>query len=205
MDKQEYLNQISASTTASTKPAVKAFWRSKFFWTVIGCIVFMVLVLVVGNVATSGRVTMVDRVGELLIHIEKTSDIIDEYQSDLKSSILRGYSASLSSVLADTDNRLATFAAGAYGYKPKNIDEEVKAAAEEAYAELYNELFRAKINGELDNFYDLKMVYEITTILTQEQAILDATKNEELTAIVTTSFNSLMNLYAQFDGFGVGM
>ncbi len=204
MDRQEYLNQISAGVKPP-KPRVRSLFSSKFFWIVIACVLFMAIILIAGNLATSNRVTVEDRVVELLLHVDNTYDIIDEYQSDLKSSTLRGYSASLSGILGGTSGQLTTYATEKYGYKPKSVDKEVQSAADQAHQELNDELFSAKINGELDNFFALKMVYEISTILTPEQAILNTTKNEDLTNILTSSHESLTNLYNNFDGYQAGM
>ena len=139
-----------------------------------------------------------------MLHIDNTNNSVDTYRENLKSSALRSYSASLNSVLSDTSNKLTAFATSAYEYKPKNVDPKVVAAATTAAQELNDELFVAKINGSLDNMYDLKMVYEISTIMTQEEAILAATKNEDLTGILSPSLESLSTIYKNFDEYEVG-
>ena len=204
MDKQEYLNQISAHV-APPKKGVPSFLTSKIFWFIIGGILLAAFILIVGNAATSGRVTVKDRVIELMLHVDNTNNAVNTYKNNLKSSALRSYSASLTTILGDTSSKLNNYAAQAYEYNPKKLDPEVATAAATAADELNNDLFTAKITGNLDNMYDLKMVYEISTIMTQAEAILNATNNEDLHNILTPSLESLDTIYKNFDEYEVGV
>ena len=200
MDKQEYLNQISAGVHPPQK-GLPGLFRSKIFWIIVSAVFAFIVLAIIGGIISSGRVTVKDRVITLILHIDNTDEAISTYQDAIKSSDLRSYSASLYSVLAETSRNLANFATEAYDYNPKKIPEKILTTETAAKDELNNELFEAKINGILDRIYAHKMAYEISLITTNEQQILNASNNENLAAILSPSYDSLANLYTKFDEF----
>lgn len=201
MDRKEYLNQISNNA----KPVKKSgglpdFVHSKIFWVIIGVLGLAVIIMIIGGVLSgSKKDTPQDRLYTLLLRIDNTRSIVDEYQVDVKNSTLRGYGTSLSSILGNTSSQLTSYVTEVYKYKPKNVPEKIQTTATENADELNNELFVAKINADLDNIFDLKMVHEIAVITNQEADILNTTKNEDIIGILSPSLDSLTNLYDDFN------
>lgn len=205
MDRKEYLNQISQQAKPVQKRGLPDFFKSKIFWLILGILAFAILIMAVGGAISSNQEPPQNRLYRLLLQLDNTRASVDEYQPDVKSSTLRGYSASLSSILSNTSSELTAYLTAVYQYKPKVIPEKIQAEAAAHSEELNNELFVAKINGDLDNIFDLKMVYEISLISTQEAAILEKTTNEDLSGILLPSYQSLQNIYNDFDDWTVGM
>lgn len=204
MNKQEYLDQISARAPVQKK-GLPGFLTSKFFWIVIGTLLGLALILGVGSALSGNKTSTEDKVSELVLQIAGLNEVIGSYQGSVKSSTLRGYSASLSSVLSNTNSQLTSFATETYKFKEKNVDEEIQNRVAEHIQELDNELFSAKITGNLDEIFDLKMVYEISLIASQEQSILSTAKNSALVDILSPSLDSLSNLSNEFDQYTLGM
>lgn len=202
MDRQEYLNQISA-VNRPAKGSKSGIFSSKFFW--IGAIGVAALLLIIimgaalgGNKGNSPK----DKLYSLLAHINGVSEAIGTYQNNVKSSILRADSASLANILSATSGRLNSYVATNYDTEKKDsIPEEIIAEEAVAKEELMNELFEAKINGILDRTYAHKMSYEISLISSSEDQILKTAKDDELIEILTTSRSSLEVLYDNFNEF----
>lgn len=200
MDRQEYLNQISIKNHPAKK-SKSGIFASKFFWVgVIGVVAF-ILIMIIGSILGGSRGSDKDRLFALILHVDNTAEAIGEYQPYIKSSALRSHSASLDSVLEDTSKKLTDYAAEKYNFKAKDVKESI--AEEETLAKdgLTNELFEAKINGTLDRVYAHKMAYEISLITSREAQLLKSTSNETLKQALTTSYNSLSNLYDKFNEF----
>jgi hypothetical protein len=85
--------------------------------------------------------------------------------------------------------------------KPKDANENIAEEETLAKDDLVNELFEAKINGNLDRIYAHKMAYEISLITSREIQLYKSTNNESLKEILDTSYNSLSNLYDKFNDF----
>lgn len=201
MDRQEYLNQISAMNRPAKKSKMSGIFASKFFWVgVIGVVAFA-LVMIIGGILSGAHGNDKNRLFALILHIDNTAEIIGEYQSNVKSSDLRSYSASLNSVLSDTSKKLTDYATEKYNFKIKDIDK--KTTEEETLAKdgLASELFEAKINGILDRTYAHKMAYEISLITSREAQLIKSTNNETFKNTLVTSYNSLSVLYDGFNDF----
>ena len=200
MDRQEYLNQISA-TNQPTKSPKSGIFASKFFWVgVIGVAAF-ILIMIIGSALGGGGTSAKDKLYALILHINNTSELIGEYQSNVKSSELRSHSASLSSILANTNKGLNDYATSKYNFKEKDIPKKITEEETTAKDELQSELFEAKINGILDRVYAHKMASEISLITTRESQLLKSANNDDLKEALTTSYNSLNNLYSKFNDF----
>jgi hypothetical protein len=200
MDRQEYLNQISA-TNQPTKSPKSGIFASKFFWVgVIGVAAF-ILIMIIGSALGGGSTSAKDKLYALILHINNTSELISEYQPNVKSSELRSHSASLSSILANTNKGLNDYATSKYNFKEKDIPKKITEEETTAKDELQSELFEAKINGILDRVYAHKMAYEISLITTRESQLLKSANNDDLKEALTTSYNSLNNLYSKFNDF----
>lgn len=200
MDRQEYLNQISMKSRPA-KNSRSGVFASKFFWVgVIGAAIF-ILILIIGGILSGARGNNKDRLLALVLHIDNTSEAIGEYQPNVKSSDLRSYSASLNGVLSNTSRELTNYIAEKYNMKPKDANENIAEEETLAKDDLVNELFEAKINGNLDRIYAHKMAYEISLITSREIQLYKSTNNESLKEILDTSYNSLSNLYDKFNDF----
>ena len=200
MDRQEYLNQISMKNRPA-KNSKSGIFASKFFWVgVIGAAIF-ILILIIGGILGGARGSDKDRLLALILHMDNTSEVIGEYQPNVKSSDLRSYSASLNGVLSNTSRELTNYIAEKYNMKPKDANDSI--AEEETLTKdgLANELFEAKINGILDRIYAHKMAYEISLVTSREIQLYKSTNNENLKGILDTSYNSLSNLYDKFNDF----
>ena len=200
MDRQEYLNQISMKSRPA-KNSKSGIFASKFFWVgVIGAAIF-ILILIIGGILSGARGNNKDRLLALVLHIDNTSEAIGEYQPNVKSSDLRSYSASLNGVLSNTSRELTNYIAEKYNMKPKDANENIAEEETLAKDDLVNELFEAKINGNLDRIYAHKMAYEISLITSREIQLYKSTNNESLKEILDTSYNSLSNIYDKFNDF----
>lgn len=203
MDGQEYLDQLSASVRPTKNSGGKnSFLNSKIFLvSAIGVIAFILLAIVGAILGGSGN-SEKDLSAALMLHIENTSEVIQTYQPNIKSSDLRSISASLSSVLSDTDSKLKNYLTENYGIEDDgDIDEDVVEKATLNRDALDAELFDAKINGLLDRIYTHKMTYEISLFMTEEAKIINRTSNTELKDFLTVSYGSLENLYTKFEAF----
>ena len=137
----------------------------------------------------------------LKLHIDATSGVIQEYQPQVKSSILRSSSASLYSILANTNSELTGYITEKYEFDPKKVESKLTTAADTARDAMLNDLFVARINGNLDRIYAHKMAYEISLITTEEAKLINSAKDDTLKEILTKSYTSLEMLYDQFNGF----
>ncbi len=200
MDGQDYLNQISQSNRPVAKKENKLF-SSKLFIFGIGALVLLIITIILGAILSGNKGGEKNLSISLLLHLDNTSDLIEEYQPNVKSSNLRSSSASLYSVLTNTSSSLSAFLEEKYEFNTKDIEENVTEAAELDKEELETELFNAKINGLLDRTYAHKMTYEIAIFLAEESKLLNSTSDASLKSIIETSHDSLENLYDAFDNF----
>ena len=201
MDNKEYLAQISASVRPGKKPKT-SFIPPKFLAILGGLIGAIIVFVIIGSVLGGNKDSLKDRVLSLKAHLDNTSIIIADYQPAVKSSELRSNSASLSSILSSTNSDVSSYIDSKWGIK--KIDKKYGDEASLAKDAIESELFEAKITGILDRIYAHKMAYEISLIASEETAIIKATKEEALKNILTTSYNSLENLYSKFSDFSEG-
>ena len=138
---------------------------------------------------------------KLKLHIDNTAKVIQNYQPLVKSSVLRSSSASLSSILSNTSRELNDYLVEKYNFKDKDVDKKIVEVATAKKDELETELFEAKINGILDRIYAHKMTYEISSIMSEEAKLINSSKNAGLKDLLTTSYQSLDNLYRNFSEF----
>ena len=168
---------------------------------IIGVVLFILIVIIgsfLGGSQTGGK----NQAISLKLHIDKTLAVISKYQPSVKSSTLRSSSASLYSVLSNTSRDLTNVMTSIYkDYKPGKEDPKLINTADLEQDALDSSLSDAKINGVLDKVYANKMAYEISLIATMEANLYDSTNNEALMDILSTSYDSLNNLYASFNDF----
>ena len=200
MDGQEYLNQISAKSRPLQKPKSGIF-SSKYF--IIGAIGLgaLILIMIIGAMLGGGKSSEKDIGADLILHLNYTTEEIQKYQPDVKSSDLRSSSASLQSLLSNTSKDLSTYMEEKYGFKDNKVDKKKLAEVEEEKTALDSELFEAKITGALDRTFAHKMAYEITLIQSEEEKMMKATKNDEVKSGLQKSYDSLEVLYPKFNDF----
>ena len=201
MDGQDYLNQISATVRPEKKSKLGSIMGSTIFKVITGAVVAFIIIAIIGSVISGGKSSNKDQAISLKLNIDSTLRVITKYQSKVKSSILRSSSASLYSVLSNTNRDLTSFINETYNYNSKNDDKKFLDDIAAESAELEASLFEAKINGVLDQVYANEMAYIVSLFYNKEVTLLNATKNENLKSLLTTSANSLNNLYDQFNDF----
>lgn len=157
--------------------------------------------LILGAILGAGKTGVKEQCFSLKLRLDNTLEIISTYQTDVKSSDLRSSSASLYSILSNTSRDLTNYVTEKYNYKEKSVPKNLVETATLEKDGLGAELFEAKINGILDRIYAHKMAYEISWITTNEATIFNATNDEALKSLLTTSYDSLNNLYEKFSDF----
>ena len=200
MEGQEYLNQISASNRPEKK-SMKGIFSSKFFIVGMIGVVGLILILILGAILSGGKEDTKTSAYELKLHLDNVAEVVSSYQPNIKSSDLRSSSASLYSILTNTSRDLTDYLTEEYNFKEKDIEQKIITNATEAKEQLEAELFRAKINGILDRIYAHKMAYELSVLMSEEAKIIDMSKNDNLKEFLTSSYNSLGNLYTNFNDF----
>lgn len=202
MDSQDYLDQISrtARPPKQSKGGIGNILSSK--WFIWGMVAFgLLIVIVVFGSMLGGKETLEEKCINLKLHLDGNVEVIDEYQDDIKSSLLRSYAASLKGVFTNASSGINDFLVQKYNFEDKKLKKEVKEAAELTRDELMNDLFEAKINGLLDRVFAHKMALEIYGVMSDEKGISDAASDAEFKSFLSTSYDSLNNLYEKFNGF----
>ena len=201
MDGKEYLNQISAMNRPETKAKKSKLLSSKFFIVGLIGVIGLIVIIIFGAILSGDKGGEKNLSIKLLLHINNTSSVIQEYQPLVKSSDLRSSSASLYSVLSNTSRDVTDYLTSKYNYKEKEVSKNVIESANLEKDGLVADLFEAKINGVLDRIYAHKMAYEISLIMTEEAKIINSAGNASFKESLTASYNSLNNLYDNFNDF----
>ena len=202
MENQEYLDQLAAKVRPEKAPKSGLnIFGSIYVKIILGTVAALIILALLGSLLSGMKGKEGSKVLSLNARITNTANVIKTYQANLKSSDLRSSSVSLASMLANTTRDLSEIVAAKYAAKDKETEAKITKEETEAMEELQNELFSAKINGILDRVFAAKMAYEISVITTREAEIINTTKNEDLKEVLTTSYNSLANLYDKFDDF----
>ena len=200
MDNKEYLKQISGQVRPA-KSSKMSFLKSPIVKIAGIAIIAMVIIIIFSSIISAGKPSLENQNISLKLHIDNTLEIISEFQPSVKSSDLRSSSSSLYAVLSNTSRELGTYLETTYNYNTNKPPETLANDADLSRDALYSDLFEAKINGILDRIYARKMAYEISLFTSEESAIYNATKDDSLKSLLTTSYNSLDNLYSKFDDF----
>lgn len=200
MQGQDYLNQISAENRPTKKIKSSLLGPKLLIVGLVGLIV-LIVIIIIGTILSGSKGGEKNLSFALKLHFDNTEAIISEYQPNVKSSLLRSHSASLYSVLSNTNRELTDYLTEKYDYKEKSIDKKIVDEATLAKDGLEADLFEAKINGNLDRIYAHKMAYEISLFVNEELKLTNMTKNEEYREILEKSYKSLQTLYDSFNSF----
>lgn len=201
MDGKEYLNQISAMNRPEMKAKKSKLLSSKFFIVGLIGVIGLIIIIIFEAILSGNKGGEKNLSIKLLLHVNNTASVIQEYQPLVKSSDLRSSSASLYSVLSNTSRDMTDYLTTKYNYKEKEVSKDLVESAGLAKDGLEADLFEAKINGVLDRIYAHKMAYEISLIMTEESKIINIVGNTPIGESLTASYNSLNNLYDNFNDF----
>ena len=204
MDSQQYLNQISEMSRPAPKSkgkGISGLLSSKFFLVGAIGVVLLIVIIIIGSILGGNKSDNKTLCYDLKLHLDNTAEVIEEYQQYVKSSDLRSSSASLLGVLTNTSRDLTTYLENTYNFKDKDISKTVVEQADLVKDDFLNELFEAKINGILDRIYAHKMAYEISLLTAEESQLYNSSKDESLSELLNTSYESLNNLYDKFNDF----
>ncbi len=200
MDGQEYLEQISASNRPVTKKGRNIF-TSKYFMLGMGALALLIIFIIIGSILRGNKGNNKNSLYSLLLHIDNTSKLIQDYQPEIKSSNLRSSSASLYGVLTNTSKKLTDYSVEKYDYSLKKVDKDIVEETTLNKDALESDLFEAKINGTLDRIFAHKMAYEISILNSEETKLINTTGDSELKEILTTSQEGLEVLYDNFNKY----
>ena len=200
MQGQEYLNQIS-DENRPVKKSRRGILNSRFFIVGMAGLIALIIIIIIGSILSNRNNSEKNLNFALKLRLDNTAAIISDYQPKVKSSDLRSSSASLASVLSNTSRDLTDYLTAKYEYKDSDINKILTEEANLSKDELEADLFEAKINGNLDRIYAHKMAYEVSLIMSQENRLINMTKNEALKELLTSSYKSLENLYENFNSF----
>lgn len=204
MDSQQYLNQISEMSRPAPKSkgkGISGLLSSKFFLVGAIGVVLLIVIIIIGSILGGNKSDNKTLCYDLKLHLDNTAEVINEYQQYVKSSELRSSSASLLGVLTNTSRDLTTYLEDKYNFKDKDISKTMVEQADLVKDDFLNELFEAKINGILDRIYAHKMAYEISLLTAEESQLYNSSKDESLSNLLNTSYESLNNLYDKFNDF----
>lgn len=211
MNNMDYLNQISADTRPAKKSA--SLFSSlpisgkliKFI--LIGLAAF-VLIIVISAILKNRKDPEQDLFTRINIRTSNLSDVIDDHNSDLKSTRLRAIGNNIASVLSYTESKTEEFIESYYGAEDKKgnknspspnqaiIDEE-DAYLEEIEADLED----ARIEGHFDRTYHRTLTREIGYLLALEAELLNRTKKSDVIDTLIEPYNNLGTLYEEISNF----
>ncbi len=200
MNDKEYLKQISSAVRPEKKSKM-SFLSSPIAKALLIGVVGLIVIIIIGSILGGGKAGTASKTASLKFHLDNTATVISDYRKLIKSSNLRSSSASLYSVLTNTSKEV-TEILPKLGFSSNSADgKKLSNKAVKNKDALENDLFEAKINGNLDRIFALKMAYEISIIMSDEADIHNATNNEALKSSMSSSYSSLEMLYDKFNDF----
>ena len=212
MDNMAYLQQIAGVDNSVAQQVKKnndnVFKKIFNVWTILGTVLFIVILVIVAVVASSmNKVDTKDQ--DLMAQSYWTAYYLNEetltdYTKLVKNSDIRNMSASLKSVLeeiikSDNDIMKAKFGVEVSKMKPKT--DEVPKNAEKQNQELNGVLEEARLNGILDRVFLREMTMQIAYLRAYQSEIAERTGDADAKAFATKAYSNLDNLYEQFHNF----
>ena len=196
------MRQLTSEVRPAKKPGKAAgILSSKIFMVCAIGLIALIIIIIIGAILGTNKGDKKTLAFELALHLNNTEEVIQNHQPNIKSSTLKSASASLSSVLSDTYSKLEGYLVEKYNFDLKKAGEKITEEATLHKDGLEADLFEAKINGILDKVYANKMVYEISLFMAEEAKLSNKASDEVLQEILTTSYNSLGQLYDEFNNF----
>ncbi len=193
MDNLAYLNQISQKN----KPKKSSLFSDKKFKIIgiaLGAITFIIILLVI---LTNLPAQETDYVPRLAIRANVFNNIINDYQSSVKSPDLREKSASLSGILSSMVSTLPSYYTNPKDPTPNFVNTE-EAATDYA---VRTSLEKGKGNGLLDRAYARQGTYYINLILSLIDEINESTNNAPLKEFLTSKKSEIEIITPAFSDF----
>lgn len=201
MDNKAYLEQIAGSNRPVKKSGLGDIFSSKLIKIVLIGVAALFVIIILGSLLSGGSSNLQDKAISLKVHFDKLIETLETYQPYVKSSDLRGASASLSSISKTTSSDLNEYLAAKYNFKENRVDKSIEEKETSLFEALDQELFEGKINGLLDRTFARKIAQEISTLTARESEIFNKSNDNTLKNILKTSYDSLENLYDSFNNF----
>lgn len=201
MDNKTYLQQISNSNRPVKKTGLGDIFSSKLTKIVLISVAALFVVIILGSLLSGGSSNLQGKTISLKVHFDKLIETLETYQPYVKSSDLRGASASLSSISKTASSDLTEYLTAKYNFKENHIDKSIEEKEAALFDILNQELFEGKINGLLDRTFARKIAQEISTLTARESEIFNKSNDNTLRNILKTSYDSLENLYNSFNEF----
>lgn len=199
MNDLDYLNQISAGVSAP-KSATPFF--DKKMKTVLGIAVgavIMIIILFAMTASTPKVATADEELGRIYNRSKTLLELIETYNSRVKSSSLRAAGSSLQTVLTELESGSETYMTSVYGL---NAADFAMTAADTALVEGTSEnLEKASLNGLLDRYYASEMSYQIAHLLIVENQALEKSSNADINSFLENSETSLNRLQETFSSY----
>ena len=197
MDNQAYLDQIAASNRPEKSSKLSTVIKSNIFKIGAGAVGLFIILFIIGQILSGIQGNTKQTFFDFKVRLDNVTGTIEEYQGLVKSSRLRSYSASLSTIISSTQKSVEEYANKTYPKVKITGSDEINKAAEE----LKNDLFNAKINGLLDRVYARKLAYEISVIMSEESKLIKAVKDNDFKKALQSSQNSLSIIKESFTSF----
>ena len=148
MNDKEYLKQISSAVRPEKKSKM-SFLSSPIAKALLIGVVGLIVIIIIGSILGGGKAGTVSKTASLKFHLDNTATVISDYRKLIKSSNLRSSSASLYSVLTNTSKEVAEILPK-LGFSSNSADgKKLSNKAVKNKDALENDLFEAKINGNL--------------------------------------------------------
>ena len=143
-----------------------------------------------------------DLVKQIYTRSTNLNSVLTTYNRDLKSSQLRAIGTSLSTILTNASNQLATYLTKDGKDKDALTLDEKTAASESALIEDLNfSLTNAKLNGILDRYYDNQIGLQVSLLLSQTSELLARTKDSNLVTIISNFHSSLETIHQSIEAY----
>lgn len=204
MDNFEYLNQISQANRP-VKHSLKSSNNPKTGLIVklsVAGVVLFFLLMAIGSMLSNLSHKSNDLVKQIYTRSTNLNSVLTTYNRDLKSSQLCAIGTSLSTILTNASNQLATYLTKDGKDKDALTLDEKTAASESALIEDLNfSLTNAKLNGILDRYYDNQIGLQVSLLLSQTSELLARTKDSNLVTIISNFHSSLETIHQSIEAY----
>jgi hypothetical protein len=199
MDNQAYLDQIAVKGKVKSGPILTPF----LIKIIAAGIITLITMIIVGSVinASSAKVTQsYERVYVTINTISNEESPFRVYLEKVKDSNLRSYITTLLSSLRTTGITLEGIAPNV-GINANAITPAVRAEDDANFYDLDDSLRDAFYTGTLDRTYAAKAYYEISLLLSYEEAARSKTPNQEFANLLDQSISDLKTIQEQFKAY----
>ena len=199
----EYLNQIAQDNRAVGQKADKGLpidpkWLKIIGVGLLGVILIMILGGIIGGLGTAGR----DLMDKIYARTLNLNNLIVDYNDDVKSSELRSMGNSLSTVITETNSKVAALLTSEYGADGTDPRDEATKLDEDEYIQAVNsQLYYGKINGLMDRYFVREMSREIVLLQSLETEAIEKASSQVVKEALVNSWNNLNKLETQFEDY----